>query len=133
MDEGSFLKTMTQTLTFETKTLGVILDNYDNADPFRRADEFDDEDTAPQVNMPFYDTSISTPQKDTNMALSDLPDYSDKILSDYKIQKMLGRDVPVPNFVDLDTSDTYAPFIQNTIKNVLASEGEFLLDSKSLK
>jgi hypothetical protein len=46
-------------------------------------------------------------------------------MSDYKIQKMLGRDPEVPTFSDLDTAVDYVQFIKNTVASLAASEGEF--------
>ena len=125
MDEGSFFKDLAKPLFFDVKAVGVALDNFDPADPHRRADEFDDTHTAPKVDQPLYDTSVAAPIVASNLALDDFPDISDEILSDYKIQKMLGRDIEVPKFVDLDTAPDYVQFIKNTVASVAASEGEF--------
>jgi hypothetical protein len=125
MDEGSFFADLAKPLFFDVKQIGIALDNYDLADPHRRADEFDDAHTAPKGNQPLYDTSTSTPIVASNIALTDFPDISDEIMSDYKIQKMLGRDPEVPTFSDLDTAVDYVQFIKNTVASLAASEGEF--------
>lgn len=125
MDEGKFFTDLAKPLFFDVKQIGIALDNYDLADPHRRADEFDDAHTAPKGNQPLYDTSTSTPIVASNIALTDFPDISDEIMSDYKIQKMLGRDPEVPTFSDLDTATDYVQFIKNTVASLAASEGEF--------
>ena len=126
----STLEELLQSMTFEQHIVGEMLDNYDPSDPHRRQDEFDDKQTAPLGNQPFYDTSTSTPIKDTNKGLDELPDYSDEVLSDYRIQQMLGREIEIPNIVDLDTAPNYVDFIKNTIRTVINSENEFNIDSK---
>jgi hypothetical protein len=129
MDEDKFLSELATPLFFDVEQVGLALDNYDIADPHRRADEFDDKHTAPLVNQPLYDTSISTVIKKNNMSLGDFPDISDSVLSDYRLQKMMGHDVEMPNFVDLDTARDYSSFLQNTVDSLLASENEFLASS----
>ena len=134
MNEDSFLLAMTAPLFFDAESVGIALDNFDPGDPHRRADEFDDKNTAPLGNQKLYDTSTSTPIKASNMSLTSFPDISDEIMSDYRIQKMLGHDVEVPNFVDLDTAPNYVGFIQNTVRSVVESENEFLsTDPRSFK
>lgn len=130
MSEEMQLQELLQPMFFNSRIVGESLDNYDPADPHRRADEFDDKNTAPLFNQPLYDTSTTTPIVDSNMGLSNLPDYSDEILSDYRISQMLGKPIEVPNVVDLDTAPDYVNFIKNTIKNVIASENEFNIDGK---
>jgi len=131
MDEDKFFKELSQPLFFDVKAVGVALDNFDPADPHRRADEFDDAhtSTAPIVNMPLYDTSTATPIKASNIDLGDFPDISDEVMSDYYIRRMLGQDIEVPSFVDLDTSKDYVQFIKNTLRSVAESEGEFQLSN----
>ena len=109
------------------------LDTFDPADPHGRKDEFDDKHTAPLFNQPLYDTSKSTVIKASATSLEDFPDFSDDVMSDYKIQKMLGRNVEMPTIVDLDTSKDYVGFIKNTIDNVVASENEFDIRSRQKK
>lgn len=128
--EQSLLDEFQRPLFFDVKAVSQALDTYDPADPHRRDDEFDDPDVKQNVVMPLYDLSIVNPVNASNLSLSEFPDYSDKVLSDYKIQKMLGRDIAMPAFVDLDTADNYVGFIQNSVKNVLASENEFNMDQK---
>ena len=70
-------------ILFRSGMVAEALDNYDVADPHRRADELDDRKTSPIVNAPLYDTSITTPLKKSNMSLQNFPDYSDEVLSDY--------------------------------------------------
>ncbi len=111
MDETKFLIEFAQPLQF---TLREALDNTDPADPHRRQDEFDDEHTAPVGNAPLYDTSTSTPIRLSNASLTDFPDFSDQVMSDYKIQQMLGHNVKMPNIVDLDTAPNYVQFIKNS-------------------
>ena len=125
MDEGKFFTELAKPLFFDIKQVGLALDNFDAADPHRRADEFDDSKTAPLGNQPLYDTSTSTPIAASNVSLDDFPDVSDEIMSDYKIQKMLGRNPEVPTFSDLDTAENYVQFIKNTQLSIAASEGEF--------
>ncbi len=72
-------------LSFPAWEFTEALDNFDRADPHRRADEFDDKYTAPVVNAPLYDTSITNPIEKSNIGLTNFPDYSDEVLSDYKI------------------------------------------------
>jgi len=126
MDEGKFFQDLAKPLFFEAKRVGIALDNYDPADPHRRQDEFDDKHTAPLGNQALYDTSTSTPIKLSNLSLTEFPDVSDEIMSDYKIQKMLGKDIEVPQFVDLDTAPNYTQFIQNTANSLIDSSMEFL-------
>ena len=121
MDLSQFV----QPLVFEQQVFSEALDNFDIADPHRRADEFDDPDTAPQVNAPLYDTSITNPIKESNKNISQFPDYSDEVMSDYQMMRMLGKDIDVPSIVDLDTAPNYVGFIQNSIKNIIKSETEF--------
>jgi len=130
MDEGKFFQDLARPLFFEASRIGIALDNYDIADPHRRADEFDDKHTAPLGNQPLYDTSTSTPIKLTNLSLTEFPDVSDEVMSDYKIQKMLGKDIEVPQFVDLDTAPNYVQFIKNTANSLAASALEFTPDDR---
>lgn len=130
MDEGKFFQDLSRPLFFEASRIGIALDNYDIADPHRRADEFDDKHTAPLGNQPLYDTSTSTPIKLTNLSLTDFPDVSDEVMSDYKIQKMLGKDIEVPAFVDLDTAPNYVQFIKNTANSLAESALEFTPDDR---
>jgi hypothetical protein len=123
MDLSQFV----QPLIFEQQVFSEALDNFDIADPHRRADEFDDKDTAPQVNAALYDTSITNPIKQSNKNLSDFPDYSDEVMSDYQMMRMLGKTIDVPSIVDLDTAPDYSAFIKNSIKNIIKSETEFNL------
>jgi hypothetical protein len=113
-------------LMFTERVVGEALDNFDPADPHRRQDEYDDKNTAPLGNQPFYDTSTSTPIQKSNVSLQDFPDYSDKIMTDYRIKMILGQPTDsIPNVVDLDTAPNYVNFIKNSIRNVIASESEF--------
>ena len=130
MNEDSFLTSMTKPLFFDAKSVGVALDNFDPYDPHRRADEFDDASTAPLGNQQLYDTSTSTAIKASNVSLDDFPDISDEIMSDYRIQKMLGHDIQPPAFSDLDTAPNYVNFIKNTIASLTASENEISTDKK---
>ena len=120
-------------LTFPAWEFSQALDNFDIADPHRRQDEFDDTNTAPIVNAPLYDTSITNPIEKSNIGLSNFPDYSDEILSDYKMAKMLGKPLPQESIVDLDTAEDYSGFIKNSIKNIIASENEFNLDNSEIQ
>ena len=128
MDLSQFV----QPLLFEQQVFSEALDNFDNADPHRRADEFDDPDTAPQVNTPLYDTSITNPIKTSNKNISEFPDYSDEVMSDYQMMRMLGKDIDVPSIVDLDTAPDYAGFIKNSIKNIIKSETEFNITNSEI-
>lgn len=121
MDLSQFV----QPLIFEQQVFSQALDNFDRADPHRRADELDDDNTAPQINAPLYDTSITNPIKESNKNISEFPDYSDEVMSDYQLQRMLGKQIDVPSIVDLDTAPNYVGFIQNSIKNIIKSETEF--------
>jgi hypothetical protein len=125
------IEELLQPIMFNSRVVSQALDNYDPADPHRRADEFDDEYTAPQVNKPFYDTSTVVPmtEDDSNISLVSLPDYSDEVISDFQIQRMLGKPVNMENVVDLDTAPNYVNFVKNTIKNVIQSENEFNIDA----
>lgn len=123
MDLSQFV----QPLVFEQQVFSEALDNFDIADPHRRADEFDDKDTAPQVNAALYDTSITNPIKQSNKNISDFPDYSDEVMSDFQMMRMLGKTIDVPSIVDLDTAPDYSAFIKNSIKNIIKSETEFNL------
>jgi hypothetical protein len=119
-------------LVFDQVSFSQALDNYDVADPHRRADELDDDDTAPQVNVPLYDTSITNPISKSNNNLEDFPDYSDEVMSDYQMQRMLGKPINIPSIVDLDTAPDYVDFIKNTIKNVISSETEFNIQNTEI-
>lgn len=123
MDLSQFV----QPLVFEQQVFSEALDNFDIADPHRRADEFDDKDTAPQVNAALYDTSITNPIKQSNKNISEFPDYSDEVMSDFQMMRMLGKTIDVPSIVDLDTAPDYSAFIKNSIKNIIKSETEFNL------
>jgi len=119
-------------ILFSSGMVAEALDNYDVADPHRRADELDDRKTSPIVNAPLYDTSITTPLKKSNMSLQNFPDYSDEVLSDYKLAILLNKPVPAPNVADLDTDPDYVKFIKNSIKNIIQSEGEFNLNKSRI-
>lgn len=121
MDLSQFV----EPLIFEQQVFSEALDNFDPQDPHRRADELDDKDTAPQVNVPLYDTSITNPIKTSNKNISDFPDYSDEVMSDYQMMRMLGKQIDIPSIVDLDTAPDYVDFIKNSIKNIISSESEF--------
>lgn len=120
-------------LTFPAWEFAEALDNFDRADPHRRADEFDDKNTAPVVNAPLYDTSITNPIEKSNIGLTNFPDYSDEVLSDYKMAQILGKPVPNESIVDLDTADDYVDFIKNTIKNIISSENEFNISNAEIQ
>ncbi len=128
MDLGEFV----QPLLFSTIQFDEALDNFDIADPHRRQDEFDDINTAPIVNAPLYDTSITNPIKKSNTSLTSFPDYSDEVMSDFRLAQMLGKPMEIPAVVDLDTADNYVDFIKNTIKNVIASENEFNISNSEI-
>jgi hypothetical protein len=129
-------------LTFPAWEFETALDNYDIADPHRRQDEIDDRNTAPIVNAPLYDTSITNPIEKSNIGLTNFPDYSDEVLSDYKMAQMMGKAIPqenivdldtAENYVDLDTAENYVDFIKNSIKNIIASENEFNIDNSEIQ
>jgi hypothetical protein len=125
------IEDLLQPIFFGSRVVGEALDNYDYADPHRRADEFDDPETAPRVNQPLYDTSTSTPLRKSNIDLDILPDYSDEIMSEYRIKQLLGQPLPdVSQVVDLDTAPDYVDFIKNSIRTIISSENEFNLDNK---
>lgn len=128
MDLAEFV----QPLLFSTIQFDEALDNFDIADPHRRQDEFDDINTAPVVNAPLYDTSITNPIKKSNTSLTSFPDYSDEVMSDFRLAQMLGKPMEIPAVVDLDTADNYVDFIKNTIKNVIASENEFNISNSEI-
>jgi len=128
MDLGEFV----QPLLFSTIQFDEALDNFDVADPHRRQDELDDINTAPVVNAPLYDTSITNPIKKSNTSLTSFPDYSDEVMSDFRLAQMLGKPMEIPAVVDLDTADNYVDFIKNTIKNVIASENEFNISNSEI-
>jgi hypothetical protein len=115
-------------LYFSEDLVAEALDNYDRADPHRRQDELDDKRTSPIVNAPLYDTSITTPIKKSELSLESFPDYSDEVLSDYKLAILLNKPVPAPDVADLDTDPDYVKFIKNSIKNIIQSESEFNLN-----
>lgn len=122
----------TQELTFTPLEWGQVLDTFDPADPHRRADELDDIDTAPVVNAPLYDTSITNPIRKTNKGLMDMPDYSDEVMSDYRLAQLLGKPMEIPAVVDLDTAPDYVDFIKNSIKNIIQSENEFNISNTEI-
>ena len=128
MDLAEFV----QPLLFSSIEFDEALDNVDIADPHRRADELDDINTAPVVNAPLYDTSITNPIKKSNKALNDFPDYSDEVMSDYRLSQLLGKPMEIPSVVDLDTADDYVDFIKNSIKNIIASENEFNISNSEI-
>lgn len=119
-------------LVFEQTLFTEALDNFDYADPHRRADELDDEYTAPLVNAVLYDTSRTNPIKASNKNISDFPDYSDEVMSDYRLQKMLGKNIEIPKVVDLDTAPDYVEFIKNSITSLIKSENEFNIENNEL-
>ena len=122
-----------QPLTFTAWEFSQALDNYDRSDPHRRADELDDVSTAPVVNAPLYDTSITNPMKVDKISLLGFPDYSDEVMSYYKMAQMLGKPVPNESIVDLDTAEDYSDFIKNSIKNIIESENEYNIDNASIQ
>jgi len=119
-------------LLFDQVMFTEALDNYDNADPHRRADELDDRYTAPVVNAPLYDTSITNPIKASNKGLDEFPDYSDEVMSDYRMAMMLGKQIDIPRVIDLDTAPDYVEFIKNSITNIIRSENEFNIANNEL-
>lgn len=119
-------------LVFEQTLFTEALDNFDYADPHRRADEMDDNNTAPVVNAVLYDTSITNPIKATNINISEFPDYSDEVMSDYRLKKMMGKQVEIPRVIDLDTAPDYVDFIKNSINNLIKSENEFNIENNEL-
>lgn len=128
----SELTELYQPILFDSVLFTEALDNYDYADPHRRADEFDDDETAPVVNAPLYDTSITNPIKSSNTNISQFPDYSDEVMSDYKMAQLLGKQMEIPSIVDLDTADDYVKFIQNSITNIIKSENEFNISNAEI-
>ena len=125
LSEDQLLQSLTKPLFFNAREVSQALDNFDESDPHRNAYEFDDPHIAEVANNPLYDTSKSTPIHASNTSLGDFPDVSDYVMSDYKIQKMLGRDVGPPSFVDLDTAENYVGFIKNSIRTQTEAENEF--------
>lgn len=121
-----------QPLLFDQQLFVEALDNYDYADPHRRADELDDKNTAPQVNAPLYDTSITNPIKTSNINILEFPDYSDEVMSDYKLSLMLGKQPDIPVVIDLDTAPDYVDFIKNSIASLIKSENEFNIANNEL-
>jgi len=121
-----------QPILFDQVLFAEALDNYDYADPHRRQDEIDDENTAPIVNAPLYDTSITNPIKKSNTNISEFPDYSDEVMSDYKMAQLLGKQIDIESVVDLDTADNYVKFIQNSITNIIKSENEFNISNAQI-
>jgi|TARA_R110000772_G_scaffold97604_2_gene196949 hypothetical protein len=121
----SDLRELYQPIIFEQTLFSEALDNYDRNDPHRRQDELDDENTGPLVNAPLYDTSITNPIKKSNSNISEFPDYSDEVMSDYMIAKLLGKQIEIPSIIDLDTADNYVDFIKNSITSLIKSENEF--------
>lgn len=128
MDLSDFV----QPLLFTAIEFDRALDIMDIADPHGRADELDDINTAPVVNAPLYDTSITNPIIKSNKYISDFPDYSDEVMSDFRLAQLLGKPMEIPSVVDLDTSDNYVDFIKNSIKNVIASENEFNISNAEI-
>jgi hypothetical protein len=120
-------------LVFNTFEFEHALDNFDPADPHRRADELDDPVTKPLVNQPLYDTSIANPIKDSNLSLEDFPDKSDEFMSDFRMAQMLGKPLPTEVIVDIDTTPDYDTFIKNSIKNILKSENEYSISNSTLQ
>lgn len=120
-------------LVFNAFEFDHALDNFDPADPHRRADEFDDPVTKPLVNQPLYDTSIANPIKDSNLGLDDFPDKSDEFMSDFQMARMLGKPLPTDVVVDIDTTPDYDVFVKNTIKNLLKSENEYNIRNTTLQ
>jgi hypothetical protein len=119
-------------LVFDQVMFQQALDNYDQADPHRRADEIDDRFTAPVVNAPLYDTSITNPIRASNKNIDEFPDFSDEVMSDYRMALMLGKQVEIPRVVDLDTAPDYVDFIKNSITSVIRSENEFNIANNEL-
>lgn len=122
-----------QPLVFNAFEIEHALDNFDPYDPHRRADEIDDPITAPLVNQPLFDTSVVNPIKDSDISLLDFPDYSDEVMSDFRMNQMLGKRMPTEAVVDLDTSADYDEFVKNSIKNVIKSENEYNIRNTSLQ
>ena len=75
---------------------------------------------------------ITNPIKKGNTSLTSFPDYSDEVMSDFRLAQMLGKPMEIPAVVDLDTADDYVNFIKNTIKNVIASENEFNISNSEI-
>lgn len=126
MEELKFIQTASS--LYSASDISQMNDNYPAHEAHPRDDELWDPKTAPKGNQPLYDTSTTNRLFRNKTNILDLPDISDEILSDYKINQMLGRDIVPPTFIDLDTAPNYVDFIKNTIKNVIQSESEFNID-----
>lgn len=122
--EDSFLREITEPLFFNTQEFGKTLERYAEDNPHQRVETLTG-DTSPAVNVALYDTSRAQPELINATYLGDYPDISDEIMTDYKFRKLMGEDVAVPMFVDLDTAEDYVQFTKNTAGGILASETEF--------
>jgi hypothetical protein len=116
-------------MTPQSVTQAVL--NYDIADAHGQEDLLYQPRSAPVGNYKFFNTDVAYPMKRNIMNLEDFPDYSDEILSDYKIAQMLGKPMEMPNVVDLDTSPNYVDFIKESIVSQIRSENEFDVNAQS--
>jgi len=105
--------------------------NYELDDPHGAEDLLYQNYSAPVGNYKFYNTTVANPMKKNILALQDFPDYSDEVLSDYKLAEIMGKPMEFPDIIDLDTSPDYVDFIKKSIITQIQSENEFNVDAQS--
>jgi hypothetical protein len=124
MSEEGFLKELTKPLFFSAAEFGRALERYSDDNPFHGEDELTG-DSSPVVDGPIFNITTGQTTKIDTRNLADFPDVSDEIMTDYRFRMMMGEDVQIPKFVDLDTAEDFVEFTKNTLGNILASEQEF--------
>ena len=118
------VKAVHQLAEFTADIFADAKDLSDPADPFHNVDNLEQSDEkVAEENKNFFTARFV--EKDGLVGLSDLPDESDEIMSDYLMMRMKGLEVKPPQYVDLDTSRNYVDFIKNSIVNANLSENEF--------
>ncbi len=116
-------------LTF--KTFEHLLNLQNPNDPhMTRIDQENDGILQPDLDD-LFETSFQT--QGEHKSLSDLPDYSDEVISQYYFDALNGRDPSdIPQVVDLDTEPDYVNFVKKSISNMLKEENEFSTNIKDV-
>lgn len=122
--EDSFLKQMTEPLFFDAYEFGRALERYAEDNPHQTKDSLDG-NGQPSVDGPLFNMTKSEPMPVDAKSAADFPDASDEIMTDYAFRRLMGEEVEIPKFVDLDTSKDFVKFTQNSLGSSLASEREF--------
>ena len=122
--EDHFLKEITRPLFFDASEFGRALERYSEDNPHQTKDTLEG-DGKPRVDAPLFNMTKSEPLPVDAKSAADFPDMSDEIMTDYRFRRMMGEEVEIPKFVDLDTAEDFVQFTKNSIGGSIASEQEF--------